>query len=166
MAFNFRKYGNCVRADIEPFKMPRKFTFCFKKFGDYSENFNFINLVGTSHGKSIIEDFDNKTSWRKMKGEHRMINYIMIHMLHWGCFWHTIHETKASSGGLGGVLGNTWFDWEIWCLAANFEDGQMISYVNGVLDGGPINGDQVWMDPLKKANNLSFEEDLITDVLL
>ena len=26
--FNFKDYGNCVRANKEPFKMPRKLTFC------------------------------------------------------------------------------------------------------------------------------------------
>ena len=78
-SFNFRKYGNCVRANKEPFKMPRKFTFCWKHNYDYFDSFNFINLVGTSHGKSILEDFDRNMSWYEMRGQHRMINYLKLH---------------------------------------------------------------------------------------
>ena len=47
--FNFRKYGNCVRANVNPFKLPRKFTICLKKFHDFAESMNFINFVGFGH---------------------------------------------------------------------------------------------------------------------
>ena len=165
--FNFTKHGNCVRANVEPFKMPRKFTFCLKKFHDFAESMNMINLVGTSHGGSILEDFKNNLTWNKIRGQHRMINYIVIHMMHWDVQWITVHETKSLSGGLARVKGQgiTWYDWEHWCLGVNFEDGQLITYVNGEFDGANINGDEFWLDPLNQANNLSYADDMITDVL-
>ena len=165
--FNFRKYGNCVRANMEPFKLPRKFTFCWKHNHHFSESMNFINFVGTSHGKSILEDFDNNVSWRKMKGEHRMINFVVLHRNLYASLWHMVHETNWESNILGGIAGQgyDWYNWEHWCAAINYENGQAITYVNGIEDGATVVGDSHWMDPLMEANKFSFEEDLVTDVL-
>ena len=165
--FDFRKYGNCVRVNKEPFKLPRKFTFCWKHNHDFSESMNFINMVGTSHGKSILDDFDKKMSWRKMRGEHRMVNFVQLHRNNYGSVWHEVHESYSESNGLGPIAGEgwDWYKWEHWCIAVNFEVGQVISYVNGISDGATILGDDFWMDNLNKANEFSSEDDLVTDVL-
>ena len=167
-SFNFKKYGNCIRPNIQSFKLPRKFTFCWKHNHDFSESMNFINLVGSSHGKSILDDFDNNVSWRKMRGEYRMVNFINLHRNNWGTVWHQVHEEWAESNGLGPFAGQgwDWYKWEHWCVAVDFEAGQVISYVNGIKDGDDISGDEKFMDPLNKANEFSFEEDMITDVLI
>ena len=52
-------------------------------------------------------------------------------------------------------------EWEHWCVAINFEEGQAISFVNGIKDGDTVAGD----GSLIEANKLSYEDDLITDVL-
>ena len=161
--FDFRKFGNCVRLIKEPFKLPRNFTFCWKHSYDFSESMNFISFVGSSNGKSILEDFDKNKTWRQMRGEHRMINFVTLHRNWYGSLWHDVHEKYAESNGLQFVHG--WYKWEHWCAAVNFELGQVITYVNGNYDGGTIWGDKMWMDQLNKANEFSFEEDLVTDVL-
>ena len=165
--FNFTGYGNCVRANKEPFKMPRKLTFCWKHNHDYFDGFNFINLVGTSHGKSILEDFAKNVTWNKMRGQHRMINYLLLNRNFYGSLWHTVHNINGQSNGLAQMdgVGSTWYEWEHWCVAINFEEGQAISYVNGVKDGDTVAGDPFWLNPLNEANKFSFEDDLVTDVL-
>ena len=96
-----------------------------------------------------------------------MVNFAMLHRNRYGSLWHSVHDKNGESNGLGPNAGQgwDWYKWEHWCAAINYVDGQAISYVNGINDGGTITGKQFWMDPLNKANEFSSEEDLVTDVL-
>ena len=165
--FKFKDYGNCVRAKINPFKMPKKLTFCWRHNQEFKDAFNFINLVGTKNGESVVEQFET-SSWREMRGNYKMLNYMMIHRNFYGSLWHMVHDVNSESNGMGPQQGQgyTWYEWEHWCVAINFEIGQAISYVNGIKDGDTIQGDHVWGSPLEKAINMSHGgEGIVTDVL-
>ena len=97
-----------------------------------------------------------------------MINFINLHRNLYGTVWHQVFEEWKDSNGLGPFAGQGWwwYKWEHWCVAVDFEVGQVISYVNGIKDGDTITGDSHFKDPLKVANNHSFEEDLVTDILI
>ena len=58
-------------------------------------------------------------------------------------------------------VGSTLYEWEHWCVAIHFEEGLAINFVNGIKDGDTVAGD----GSLIEANKLSYEDDLITDVL-
>ena len=92
-----------------------------------------------------------------------MVNFINLHRNNWGTVWHQVHEEWAESNGLGPFAGQgwDWYKWEHWCAAINYEEGQAITYVNGIEDGGTILGDTHWMDPLTEANKFSFQEDVL-----
>ena len=165
--FKFKEYGNCVRADVKPFKMPNKLTFCWKHNQEFKDSMNFINLIGTSDGRSIVDAF-NDTSWRKMRGEHVMLNFLMLHRNYYGSLWHMVHDKNGESNGLGPQEGHgyTWYEWEHWCVAINFEIGQAVSYVNGYKDGDTVQGDGFWRSPLQEAISKSHEgKGMVTDVL-
>ena len=54
--FDFEKYGNCARLDVPPFKLPRRFTLCFKQNHDIADIFTIFSMLSTKSGKSAIED--------------------------------------------------------------------------------------------------------------
>ena len=54
--FDFEKYGNCARLDVPPFKLPRRFTLCFKQNPDFADIFTSFSMLSTKSGKSAIED--------------------------------------------------------------------------------------------------------------
>ena len=57
--FDFEKHGNCLRLDVAPFKLPRKFTVCYKQNHDYSDVFTVLSLLSTKTGGSVIEELEN-----------------------------------------------------------------------------------------------------------
>ena len=54
--FDFEEYGNCLRLDVSPFKLPRRFTLCYKQNHDITDTFTFLSLLSTKSGKSAIEE--------------------------------------------------------------------------------------------------------------
>ena len=59
--FDFEKHGNCLRLDVAPFKLPRKFTVCYKQNHDYSDVFTVLSLLSTKTGSSVIEELEKNT---------------------------------------------------------------------------------------------------------
>ena len=53
--WDFTEYGNCVRYDIQPFKLPRQLSMCFKINHDFTDLFNIMNFMSTRSGKSVVE---------------------------------------------------------------------------------------------------------------
>ena len=57
--FDFEKHGNCLQLDVAPFKLPRKFTVCYKQNHDYSDVFTVLSLLSTKTGGSVIEELED-----------------------------------------------------------------------------------------------------------
>ena len=53
--FDFDKHGNCARLDVTPFKLPRRFTLCYKQNHDYSDVFTVLSLLASKSGESVIK---------------------------------------------------------------------------------------------------------------
>ena len=59
--FDFQNHGNCLRLDVKPFKLPSKWTACYKSNHDYVDAFVFLSLISTKSGNSVVDDFKNNT---------------------------------------------------------------------------------------------------------
>ena len=164
--FDFKNYGNCVRLEKKPFILPQKFTFCFRINHDISESANFISFVGTKHGRSVLEDFDNNVPWNDLvgEGEHAMVNLVTLHKNHWNTVWTSIHNGTWDSNGQA-FKGWQWYEWESWCIGIDFENGQVTSYVDGHFDGASVyEGDMSFQLYLNNTYQYTREPRLVTDV--
>ena len=56
--FDFEEYGNCLRFDLPPFKLPYQFTVCYKINHDFNDYFNITNFMSTKSGKSSIDELE------------------------------------------------------------------------------------------------------------
>ena len=54
--FDFGKYGNCARLDVNPFKLPPQFTVCYKLNHDIADVFTILSLLSSKSGKSVVEE--------------------------------------------------------------------------------------------------------------
>ena len=165
-AFDFENYGNCVRVKKDPFKLPDKFTFCFRINHDISESANFISFIGTKHGRSVLEDFEKDVPWRRLVGEHEMVNLITLHKNHWNTVWTSIHNYDRFDSNGQAFRGWQWYEWESWCIGRDFENGQVTSCVDGNFDGASTyEGEQSFQSFLNTTYQFSSEPGLVTDVL-
>jgi len=161
--YNFESDSHCARIDVKPFLLPKKFTVCFKVNNEFTKTFQFLSLLSTKSGESLVGGFKNKT-FNEMRQEIIPL-LAAAYNQGWSSVWHDVgNKWTTSTGGLGLSFG--WQKWEQRCVGFDFDVGKVTHYIDGLDDGSQIRGNEFFSDALKWANDQLKEKNLVTDVLI